>query len=87
MTDDYDAAVLSDRNDREVIPAKLRAKQSPNWDATASAAEAGMRLIERSTVLLSAPDREELDQAYRQLRLLHGEGSAGIRPTSPAWNG
>ena len=36
MTDDFDAAVLTAKNDRELIPAKLRAKQQPQWDEVAA---------------------------------------------------
>lgn len=83
MTDDFDAAVLTARNDRELIPAKLRAKQTPEWDAVAAGAETGMRLIERSTVLLTAPDRDELDQAYARLRDLHAEAFGWDPPDVP----
>lgn len=72
MTDDFDAAVLTDKNDRTAVPAKLRAKQTTQWDATASRAEVGMRLIEREMLLLAQPDAEELDRAYERLKTLHG---------------
>ncbi|MFY9809144.1 MAG: hypothetical protein WAK86_18070 [Pseudonocardiaceae bacterium] len=73
MTDDFDAAVLTPKNDREVVPAKLRAKQSAEWDHIASQAETAMRLIERETLLLTAPDADELDYAYQRLKCLHSE--------------
>jgi hypothetical protein len=73
MTDDFDAAVLTAKNDREVLPARVRAKQASQWDAVADRAEAGMRLIERQMVLLHPPDDVELDRAYRSLKGLHSE--------------
>lgn len=73
MTDDFDAAVLTAKNDREVVPAKLRAKQSGDWDEIACRAEAAMTLIERDMLLLDAPDAAELDHAYRRLRALHSQ--------------
>jgi hypothetical protein len=73
MTDDFDAAVLTAKNDREVVPAKLRAKQQPQWDEVAARAEVGMRLIERDMVLLQPPDAAELDRAYAKLKALHSE--------------
>lgn len=73
MTDDFDAAVLTAKNDRDSIPAKLRAKQSSQWDAVAARAEVGMRLIERDMTLLDQPDDEELDRAYQRLKSLHSE--------------
>lgn len=72
MTDDFDAAVLTEKNDRELVPSRLRAKQTSDWDETAAAAEAGMRLIERSMLLLTPPDSNELDRAYGVLKSLHG---------------
>jgi len=73
MTDDFDAAVLTDKNDREIVPAKLRAKQQPQWDEIAARAETGMRLIEHDMLLLAQPDAAELDRTYRQLKAMHSE--------------
>lgn len=71
MTDDFDAAVLTDKKDREIVPAKLRAKQQPQWDEIADRAETGMQLIEHDMQLLAQPDADELDRTYRQLKALH----------------
>jgi hypothetical protein len=73
MTDDFEAAVLTGKDDLVQIPAKLRAKQSPEWDETAGLAEAGMRHIEHDMVLLEPPDDDELDRAYAALRQLHAD--------------
>ena len=73
MTDDFDAAVLTAKNDREVVPAKLRAKQSTEWDEIATRAETAMGLIERDMLLLTAPDARELDYAYQRLKALHSD--------------
>jgi len=73
MTDDFDAAVLTAKNDRELVPSRLRAKQNSEWDEIARAAEAGMRLVERSMLLLAQPDAAELERAYTVLKGLHGE--------------
>lgn len=73
MTDDFEAAVLTGKDDLVQIPAKLRAKQSPEWDETAALAEAGMRHIEHDMVLLEPPDNDELDRAYAALRQLHAD--------------
>ncbi len=72
MTDDFEAAVLSGKHDREVVPAKLRDKQTPEYDELAALAQAGMRHIERDALALVPPDAAELDRAYRTLRQLHG---------------
>jgi hypothetical protein len=73
MTDDFEAAVLAGKDDVGNMPAKLRAKQSPDWDEIAALAEAGMRHIERDMMLLESPDDAELDRAYSALKRLHGD--------------
>jgi hypothetical protein len=73
MTDDFEAAVITGRDDRGQVPAKMRAKQTPDADALATAAELGMRIIDRETHLLTPPDDAELKQAYDRLRDLHGQ--------------
>lgn len=83
MTDDFEAAVLSGKNDREVIPARLRDKQTPEWDETAAAAVVGMRHIDRDMVLLDPPDDAELDRTYRALKRLHGEAFGWQPPDVP----
>jgi hypothetical protein len=72
MTDDFEAAVITGRHDRDQVPAKLRGKGTPEADALATAAELGMRAIERETLPLTPPDEVELKQAYERLRELHG---------------
>ncbi len=72
ITDDFESAVLTGKHDREVVPTKLRDKQTPELDELATLAVAGMRHIERDAVLLVAPDAAELTRAYSSLRRLHG---------------
>jgi P-loop Domain of unknown function (DUF2791) len=73
MTDDYEAAVITGRRDGEVVPEKLHAKQTPDATQLASAAAAGMRIIDREMQVLTPPDDAELRQAYERLKQLHGE--------------
>jgi hypothetical protein len=73
MTDDFDAAVLTAKNDRQVVPAKLRAKQTGEWDEIATRAETAMGLVEHDMLLLTAPDTDELNYAYQRLKALHSE--------------
>jgi hypothetical protein len=72
-----------ERNDRESIPAKLRAKDTPEATALATAAELGMRIIDREMHLLTPPDEAELKQAYDRLRELHGQ-AFGWQPSDVA---
>jgi hypothetical protein len=80
MTDDFEAAVISGKGDRTQIPDKLRAKQTPEWDETATLAQAGMRHIERDMLLLEPPDAAELDRAYTALKQLHGDAFGWAPP-------
>ncbi|MGH2627419.1 MAG: BREX system ATP-binding domain-containing protein, partial [Anaerolineales bacterium] len=64
ITDDFEAAVLSAKNDHEMVPARLRARQSAEHDFLAGQAEVGMRVIDRELVLLRPPDDAELDRTY-----------------------
>ena len=73
MTDDFEAAVLTGKGDQADIPARLRAKQAPEWDEIATLAEAGMRRIEHDMLLLQPPDDAELDRGYSALKKLHAD--------------
>lgn len=72
MTDDFEAAVITGRDDRHVVPERLRAKGTADASDLAAAAELGMRIIDRETHLLTPPDDIELKQVYAGLRDLHG---------------
>jgi hypothetical protein len=96
MTDDFEAAVLSGganagagkgvrkatagKDDRNLLPAKLRAKQSAEWDETAALAEAGMRRIEHDMLILEPPDDTELDRTYATLKQLHADAFSWSPP-------
>ncbi|MGH3566975.1 MAG: BREX system ATP-binding domain-containing protein [Pseudonocardia sp.] len=83
MTDDFEAAVLSAKNDREVVPTKLRARQTSEWEDIATRAETAMRLIERDMMLLRPPDEAELDYAYQRLKALHSQAFSWSAPDVP----
>jgi hypothetical protein len=83
MTDDFDAAVLTAKGDHRAIPEKLRAKQTAEFDVLASAAEAGMRAVERSMIRLQPPDEAELARTYGRLKVLHGEAFEWDPPDVP----
>ena len=80
MTDDFEAAVISGRNDRELVPEKLRAKQTPEATELAAAAAQGMRIIDREMQLLTPPDEAELSRTYAMLKELHGEVFGWLPP-------
>lgn len=72
MTDDYEAAVLRGKDDRTVVPARLRDKQTPEWTELAGLAAKGITHIERDLLMLEPPDAAELDRSYAVLKELHG---------------
>ncbi|WP_309233882.1 BREX system ATP-binding domain-containing protein [Micromonospora sp. ATA51] len=72
MTDDFEAAVITGKKDRENVPARLRDRQTPDALALSNRAQAGMRIIDREMTLLTPPDAAELDRAYGRLKELHG---------------
>jgi hypothetical protein len=80
ITTDFDAAVLQDRNDLEVVPGKLRASGSDADAKLASQAEQGMRMIAREPVRLRGPDRSMLEQTREEIRALHARAFAWDPP-------
>jgi hypothetical protein len=87
ITDDFDDAVLYQKNDREKVPNRLRARQDPADALTAARAESGMRLIERELVRLVPPARATLESTYRELRRIHGEAYDWEPPEVPRREG
>lgn len=83
MTDDFEAFVLSGKEDRTKIPARLRGKQTQEWDKLARLAEKGLRNISRDLLLLEQPDAAELDRAYAVLKDLHGVAYGWTPPDVP----
>jgi hypothetical protein len=83
MTDDFEAAVLTGKDDHTQIPMRLRAKQLAEWDEIAALAEIGMRHIEHEMLLLEPPDDAELDRAYATLKGLHGDAFGWNPPDVP----
>jgi hypothetical protein len=83
ITDDFETAVLSGKNDREGLPRRLRDKQTEEYAEMAALAEMGMQHIERDLLPLVPPDDAELDRAYRTLRQMHG-GAYGWEPPDVA---
>jgi hypothetical protein len=83
MTDDFEAAVLHEKNDLEMLPGRLRDRQTDEYVEMAALAEAGMRHIQRDLVRLVPPDGAELDRAYTILRKLHGDAYGWKPPHVP----
>lgn len=73
ITSDFDEAVLVQKDDLQAIPARLRAKGTPEDDIAAGNAEEGMRIIEREMIRLAAPRADDLDSTYKKIKALHSE--------------
>ena len=71
--DDFEAQVLVGKNDLELIPKRLRMKQTTEHELLAGLAETGMRVIERDQIRLQPPDRDELDSTYTKLKQIHAD--------------
>jgi len=83
VTDDFEAAVLTGKDDRTVVPGRMRGKERPDWDAMAADAVLGMGALTRDLVLLIPPDDDELDRSYAALRTLHGQAFGWVPPDVP----
>jgi hypothetical protein len=73
ITDDFAAAVLDEKGDRDYVGPKLRSKDVDEYAILAARAEAGMRLIEREAITLDTPDELRLNEIYHRLKQLHSE--------------
>jgi hypothetical protein len=71
ITTDFDAAVLHERNDFELVPGKLRASEHGADRLLAAKAEQGMRFIAREVVRLKGPDRASVERIHEEVRVLY----------------
>ncbi|MQA89167.1 MAG: hypothetical protein GEU90_02860 [Gemmatimonas sp.] len=73
ITDDFDEAVLQQKNDLEDVPNRLRTRGGPDDQITAVRAEHGMRLIQRQSLHIEPVVESSRQKIYRELRTIHGE--------------
>jgi BREX system ATP-binding protein BrxC/D len=73
ITDDFDAAVIEGKGDREVMAEKLRAKMTEEYDIVSERARIGIETIGRKAIALMPPDEQSLKQTYEALKRLHGD--------------
>jgi len=71
ITDDFESAVLDQRNDEEKISGRLRAGGSDEELLLASQAERGMRIIRRDKVLLDEPTETAIHAIYDKVRVIY----------------
>lgn len=71
--DDFETQVLVGKNDIELLPKRLRAKETVDAELLAGQAETGMHILERDQLQLQPPGQEELDRTYALLKQIHAE--------------
>ncbi|MFN0107173.1 MAG: BREX system ATP-binding domain-containing protein [Bryobacteraceae bacterium] len=84
ITDDFGLAMLQEKNDRDVVGARFRAKGTDEFITLAGRAETGMRLIEREALTLEPPDESTLLHTYRRLKEIHAKAYNWDPPEIPA---
>lgn len=84
ITQDFDAAVIDEKNDYENVPNRLRAKGE---ELAAARAEQGMRVILRNRVDLAAPSDSVLEETYATLKEIHSAAYDWVAPEIPRERG
>ncbi len=83
ITDDFGLAVLQEKGDRDIVGAKLLAKDTDEYLTLAGRAETGMRLIEREALALEPPDESTLTHTYQRLKEIHSKAYSWDPPEIP----
>jgi len=96
VTAPFASEVLEDKEDRDKVVPKLRARGTDEYNIVAARAERGMMMIERDERILTEPDDATLRTAYNRLRdmytkaytwpapeIEHGIGRGGRRRMRP----
>lgn len=81
LTDDFQAAILSEKEDLEKVPARMRAKGTELDLLIASQAERGMKLIEREGIALKPLDDAAIAVTREKVRAIHAAAYNWSPPT------
>ena len=73
LTDTYASQLLTERQDKDLVPQKLEGKGTDEARSQARRAETGMRIIEHDFLSLEKPDEARLLETYQQLRKFHAD--------------
>ena len=79
ITEDYTQAVISEKDDMEKAPGKLRVSGKAFNQQLAGPAEKGITALKNELMLLKRPDRETVDETYRKIRKIYA-GAYGWEP-------
>ena len=80
VTAPFASEVLVDKEDRDKVVPKLRARGTDEYNIVAARAERGMMMIERDERILSEPDDTTLRTAYNRLKDMYTEAYAWPAP-------
>jgi hypothetical protein len=85
ITEDFAEAVLKRKSDgtpgdRDVAGPRLRSKETDEFLALATRAEAGMGLIERNAATLVPPDDSALQRTYQRIKEIHSRAFGWTAP-------
>jgi hypothetical protein len=84
ITQDFDSAVIDEKNDYENVPNRLRARAD---ELGAARAEQGMWAIQRSRVDLALPSDTVLEETYSKLKEIHSAAYSWDAPEIPRERG
>jgi len=89
ITNDFKTKILEDKEDREKVPQRLRARASESDLLLASQAERGMRIIQSQSEgnSLKAPDDTVVEQTYNKLRSVYAQAYGWEPPPTSSING
>jgi len=83
LTDDFQSAILDEKNDRDKVPEKLRETGSETDLVLGRQAEQGMRLIECERIPLVGPYDQLVEDIYHKIRAIHGAAYGWDPPQVP----
>ena len=88
ITNDFKTKILEDKEDREKVPQRLRARASESDLLLASQAERGMRIIQSQSEgnSLKAPDDTVVEQTYNKLRSVYAQAYGWEPPPTSSIN-
>ena len=84
ISQDFDSAVIDEKNDYENVPNRLRARED---ELGAARAEQGMWAIQRNRVDLALPSDTVLEDTYSKLKEIHGAAYDWEAPEIPRERG
>jgi hypothetical protein len=80
ITEDFESAVLDEKDDLQKIPQRLRMRTYDTDILLAAQAERGMRVIQQDSIPLRKPNPESIQALYEKSRSIHGVAYGWVPP-------